>query len=71
MELNREELTEAFEYLDELRESGRTNMLGAAEYVVDELGWERAEAPEATSLWMKTFDGESTVEDRVNVALGS
>jgi hypothetical protein len=26
----------AFEYLDELRDSGRTNMLGAAEYLEDE-----------------------------------
>lgn len=65
-QLNREQLLESFEYLDNLRESGRTNMYGSAQYVQHELGYDRGEARNVVSLWMKTFDGESTVEQRVN-----
>jgi hypothetical protein len=70
-ELTKEELTEAFEYLDELRESGRTNMFGAPAYVEDELGWSESEAREATKFWMATFDRKSSVEDRVKNALAT
>jgi hypothetical protein len=68
-ELQLGELIEAFEYLDELRESGRTNMFGAASYIHDELCWEKNEALEALKLWMETFDHEQTVEERVAKAL--
>lgn len=69
-DLQADELTEAFEYLDELRESGRTNMFGAAGYVVDELGWARNEAVQATRMWMETFDHDLSVEQRVAKARG-
>jgi hypothetical protein len=60
-----EQIREAFEYLDELRESGRTNMFGAQAYVERELGWPRADASAATRLWMETFDHEVSMADRV------
>jgi hypothetical protein len=63
-----DELTEAFEYLDDLRESGVTNMFGASSYVVSVLGWPRTEARSATQLWMQTFSNK-TVSDRVEEAL--
>lgn len=63
------ELTEAFEYLDELRASGRTNMWGAAAFVEQELFWGSEEAKEATQLWMHTFDGGTPLDDRVAQAL--
>lgn len=66
---DREQLLEAFQYLDELRESGRTNMWGASEYVRAELVYPKDEAREVTLLWMKTFDGETSVEDRVNALM--
>jgi len=49
-------LNEHLEYLDELRESGDTNMYGAKPFLMDEypdLG--KKEAGQITSYWMKTF----------------
>lgn len=43
------------DYLDELRESGETNMFGAAPYLMDEFGITRQEARNILSEWMKTF----------------
>jgi hypothetical protein len=47
--------SEVFEYLDDLRESGRTNMFGAARYIESELGLDRREAKKALMAWMKAF----------------
>lgn len=66
MEYDVDQLTEAFEYLDDLRESGATNMFGAPAYVTRDLAFSKRDAMELTSLWMKTFDGETSVDDRVN-----
>jgi hypothetical protein len=66
--LTRDELFEAFEYLDDLRESGVTNMFGSSSFIVDDLGWSRNEAREAVCLWMLTFS-DSSVSDRVEEAL--
>lgn len=41
------------EYLDGLRESGKTNMFAAAPYVEQEFGVDRKEAKEIVSAWMK------------------
>lgn len=49
-------VTEAhLEFLDELRESGETNMFGAAEYVVDEFIISKSEAETILKYWMKSF----------------
>lgn len=45
-----------FEYLDELRESGRTNMFGAAAYLTDEMGVPRLDARKYLQHWMTTFE---------------
>lgn len=66
MELTREQLIEGFEYLDDLRDSGRTNMFGSQAYVQDELGWEKVEAKALVTQWMGSFDPEISVEDRVD-----
>lgn len=42
-------------YLDNLRESGATNMYGAGPYVQAEFGLSRAEAHEVLGYWMETF----------------
>lgn len=57
-------LAEAFEYLDALRESGVTNMFGAAPYVQRELGFDRDTSRRVLSAWMGTFDRETSPEDR-------
>ncbi len=43
-------------FLDELRESGVTNMFGAAPYIVKEFGVTRKEAKSFLLNWMQTFD---------------
>jgi hypothetical protein len=42
-------------FLDELRESGVTNMFGAAPYIVEEFGVTRQEAKDLLLNWMQTF----------------
>ena len=63
------ELTEAFEYLDELRSDGATNMYGAPAYVVRDLCWPKHEAAAACKAWRDTFDVEATVDMRVARAI--
>jgi len=42
-------------FLDELRESGVTNMFGAVPYIVEEFGFSRQEAQKFLVNWMQTF----------------
>lgn len=42
-------------YLDELRESGETNMFGAVPYLEDEFGFSKQDAKTVLSYWMKSF----------------
>ncbi len=42
-------------YLDKLRQSGATNMFGAAAYLMREFSLDRQEAQAILSEWMKTF----------------
>lgn len=58
-----------FEYLDELRDSGVTNMFGAAPYLTREFPQLNIyEARTILGAWSKTFDGESPAEKRVAAA---
>lgn len=59
-----EELTERFgvnqyneclEYLDELRDSGETNMFGASAYLERDCGLDRQDAKDMLANWMQTF----------------
>lgn len=51
-------LSDYFEYLDELRLSGETNMFGAGEYLQREFGLDRREARDVLMKWM----GKKNVE---------
>lgn len=44
-----------FCFLDDLRESGITNMFGAASYVEDEFGLDKRGAKALLVEWMQTF----------------
>ena len=46
-------MNEYFEYLEELRKSGETNMFGAGEYLQEEFGLDRREARAILMEWMK------------------
>jgi hypothetical protein len=58
------ELITAFNFLDNLRESGVTNMFGAAPYLVEAFDLPQQDARTVLKSWMNTFSDES-VEDRV------
>ncbi len=49
-------IQEYLDYLDELRESGVTNMFGAAPYLEGEFSLSREDARTILSYWMKSFD---------------
>jgi len=44
-----------YDYLDELRESGITNMFGAASYIEDAFDLDKKQAKEILLDWMETF----------------
>lgn len=46
---------EMLEYLDELRESGITNMFGAGSYLEDEFDLPRKDASAVLLYWMSSF----------------
>lgn len=46
---------EHLEYLDNLRESGETNMFGAGSFLESEFDMNRRDAKEVLQYWMDTF----------------
>ena len=46
---------DVFVYLDNVRESGVTNMYGASPYIREEFGVNRYEANRLLTKWMETF----------------
>ena len=57
------QMDEYFEYLDQLRESGVTNMFGAVPYLqaeFPELSFDRARASQVLQLWMQWRRGQET-----------
>ena len=55
MNLADELVEDCLDYLDELRDSGRTNMFGATPYLMDEFDLSRKEAMSVLRHWMDTF----------------
>jgi len=49
---------EHLEYLDDLRESGDTNMYGAGEWLEDDFDINKKDARKVLKYWMKTFGQE-------------
>lgn len=62
-----EEMTEFFEYLDELRESGETNMFGAGPYLREEFDMDRATSHTVLKSWQDTFSKEPASERAQNM----
>ena len=48
--------TEVFAYLETLRESGRTNMYGAGQFLEDEFGFTVRQAREYLTAWMASYE---------------
>jgi hypothetical protein len=68
MDFNETELAEFFEYLDELRESGATNMFGAAPYLTEEFDMNVRASRSVLTQWMETYDGAKTPVERAATA---
>ena len=51
-----EEWIEYYVYLEELRQSGETNMFGATPYLREEFGLGRREAINVLGSWMDNYD---------------
>ena len=51
-----------WEYLNDLRYEGLTNMYGARPYIVEEFGLNKIEAGRILTLWMKNFNEEGEYE---------
>ena len=66
--MEREKLIECFEYLDELRDSGVTNMFGAGSYLQRDCNLEKKESHEVLGMWMKSF-GDKSAQERVDEIL--
>tara|TARA_B100000780_G_scaffold235674_1_gene176342 strand:+ start:498 stop:770 length:273 start_codon:yes stop_codon:yes gene_type:complete len=56
-----EEVKEVFTYLNELRDSGVTNMFGATPYLVNEFGFDKRNASNYLILWMQSYKNEKDV----------
>lgn len=52
-----------FTYLSDLRDSGVTNMFGAAPYLANEFGLDKRTAREILAKWMKSSMNEASAED--------
>ena len=50
-----EDLAEYFDFLENLRESGVTNMFGAVPYLIDEFAIDKSEALDILGRWMETY----------------
>ena len=61
----KEEWYEYYVYLEELRQSGETNMFGASPYLQNEFGLDRREAIKIVANWMENY--EKLVERKIIV----
>lgn len=55
-------MKEYFNYLEDLRRSGITNMFGAAPYLAEEFDLEMNHAREILCAWMENYDREDYKE---------
>jgi hypothetical protein len=58
-----EQEKEVMSYLNDLRDSGVTNMFGATPYVEQEFEIEKREARRILQLWMSNFNEEGDYEE--------
>ena len=61
-------LTKHFLFLDNLRESGITNMFGATPYLQEIFGLKRGDATRVLSAWMRSFS-EAPASERAVIAI--
>jgi hypothetical protein len=65
--MEKEELASYFEFLDELRESGVTNMFGACPYIIKHFNISMDKASAVLGKWMNTFDDNKSALERAEL----
>lgn len=71
MKTNMQALEKYFGYLDNLRESGVTNMYGASIYLEEVFSLDRKKASAILGQWIKTFDPAKTPTERARLVKGN
>jgi hypothetical protein len=61
IKITQEEKT-MFDYLNDLRESGQTNMFGASPYLQDEFAIDKYTARKVLSKWMENFNPDGYLD---------
>lgn len=61
-----EQEKEVFDFLNELRESGATNMFGARPYIIEDIGLPSNEAKRIILLWMNNFNKEGNYDEIID-----
>ena len=54
---------EVFSFLNDLRDSGATNMFGATPFIMDEFNLDQATSKRLLSTWMNNFNKEGNYEE--------
>lgn len=54
--MEKEKYEKEFKFLEELRQSGQTNMYGASPYLREEFNISKAESYEILNQWMTRYD---------------
>jgi hypothetical protein len=67
--ISAKKLASYFEYLDALRDSGITNMFGAAPYVMQAFKLNRDKASAVVGAWMRTFGKTEDAKLRAEKAI--
>lgn len=67
-DFTKDEIFHFFDYLDDLRSSGITNMFGATRFLTGAFGVSEREGSQILSAWMDTFDGKTVLAARVTRA---
>ena len=57
------EFEKYFGFLDDLRESGVTNMFGATPYLIEEFGVDKSTARRILTEWMRSFSERHPQEE--------
>jgi len=65
-EFTKDELADMFQFLDDLRSSGVTNMFGAAPHVQRQYGLSDDLAKKVATAWMQTFSTKTDLTQRVD-----
>ena len=66
---NQPDLAARFAYLDDLRESGVTNMFGAAPHLAEAFDEPKADARKILSAWMRTYSKDKDAATRAASAI--